>query len=444
MLDEARRRTRLLQSRLKEAGIDIAIFTDEASIAYLAGFWGYLAVEFGRPTFLVIRPDDEPVVVTPLMESEMVGAMTWVERIATWEDAGANRWENVLGRVIGDKPGVIAAETGLMPAMVRNWFDERCPGVKLKDVSSVLGSMRMIKSPAEIEVMRQAGAIAGAMMDAAEGALAEGAPEYEAALAVIAAGTRKAAGFLTARGWEAFVSPMIHNLQIMQSGTDTSMVHRRASVKLLEKGDPVYFCFCNMAQFKQYKLGFDRMFFIREVGDEAARVQQAAIDAQAAAIAAIRPGVLAEDVAAAAAEVYGARGYATGYRTGRSIGVSYLEAPELKAGDRTVLKPGMTFAVDGGISVDGRLGGRIGDSIVVTDEGCDYLTDYPRRILVVSRRAKGQVPCAWRPSSAPLAAPASLNGWPRRNAPSKAQAMNAPISWYARNSSCRATTWARP
>jgi Xaa-Pro aminopeptidase len=233
--------------------------------------------------------------------------------------------------------------------------------------------------------MRQAGEIAGAMMQAAEGALAEGAPEYEAALAVIDAGTRKAAGFLTDKGWEAFISPMIHNLQIMQSGRDTSMVHRRASVKQLRRGEPVYFCFCNMAQFKQYKLGFDRMFFIKEVSDEAARVQQAAIDAQQAAIGAIRPGVRAESVAAAADEVYRARGYETGYRTGRSIGMAYLEAPELKAGDRTILEPGMTFAVDGGISVDGRLGGRIGDSVVVTDSGCDYLTSYPRTILIADR-----------------------------------------------------------
>ena len=90
-------------------------------------------------------------------------------------------------------------------------------------------------------------------------------------------------------------------------------------------------------------------------------------------------------MATAANEVYRARGYETGYRTGRSIGVSYLEAPELKAGDRTVLRPGMTFAVDGGISVDGRLGGRIGDSIVVTQTGADFLTDYPREILVVER-----------------------------------------------------------
>jgi len=382
MLEQARERTDRFRHRLAEAGIDVAVLTDEASIAWLAGFWGYLSVEFGRPTFLIVRAHEDPVIVTPLMESEMVGAMTWVEHIETWEDSGPNRWESVLGRVLGENPGRLAAETGLLPAVVRNWFDDRLPGRALVDAAPILGAMRMIKSAEEIAIMRQAGQVAGAMMKAAHGALDEGVPEYEAALAAIAAGTRKAAGFLTARGWEAFVSPMIHNLQIMQSGRDTSMVHRRASVKKLERGDPVYFCFCNMAQFKQYKLGFDRMFFLREISDQAARVQQAAIDAQRAAIAAIRPGVSAESVAAAADEVYHSRGYETGYRTGRSIGVSYLEAPELKAGDRTILQPGMTFAVDGGISIDGALGGRIGDSIVVTEAGCDYLTDYPREILM--------------------------------------------------------------
>ena len=384
MLDQAKQRTDEFQSRLRDAGIDTAIITDESSIAYLAGFWGYLSVEFGRPTFLIVRPDEPPVVITPLMESQMVAQMTWVTDILTWEDTGPDRWENVLGRALGDKPGHLGVEASALPAIVRNWFDDKMPGIKLHDVSGPLGAMRTIKSPEEIHVMSQAGQIAAAMMAAAEHALAAGAPEYEAALAVINAGTRKAAGFLTDKGWEAFVSPMIHNLQIMQSGRDTSLVHRRASVKLLEKGDPVYFCFCNMAQFKQYKLGFDRMFFIEELSDEAARVQQAAIDAQQAAIAAIRPGVTAESVAQAANEIYHERGYETGYRTGRSIGMSYLESPELKTGDTTILKPGMTFAVDGGISVDDKLGGRIGDSVVVTETGCDYLTDYRREILIVS------------------------------------------------------------
>ncbi len=382
MLEQARLRTRKLQLRLAEAGIETAILTDESTIAYFAGFWGYLSVEFGRPTFLIVRPDAPPTVVTPLMESEMVSAMTWVDDVVTWEDSGPNRWEAVLDRVLGAGPQGLAIETGVVPAIVRNWLEDHLSGQTLRDVSPIVADLRTIKSPEEIEIMRQAGEIAGAMMAAAAGALREGAPEYEAALAVIDAGTRKAAGFLTDRGWEAFISPMIHNLQIMQSGRDTSMVHRRASVKRLEKSDPVYFCFCNMAQFKLYKLGFDRMFFIDDISDEAARVQQAAIDAQQAAIAAIRPGVTAESVAEAANEVYRSRGYETGYRTGRSIGMSYLEAPELKQGDRTVLQPGMTFAVDGGISVDGRLGGRIGDSVVVTEDGADYLTHYDRGILI--------------------------------------------------------------
>ena len=382
MLEEAKARTETLRKVMAEQGIGVAVFTDEASIAYLAGFWGYLGIEFGRPTMLVLRADADPVVITPLMESEMVGAMTWVDDIRVWEDAGQRSWARVLGEALGDDPGEIWIERGQIPAIMRNFLDERYPGAALRDIGPVLGAQRMIKSPLEIEVMRQAGQVAGAMMGAAHGSLREGAQEYESALAVIEAGTRAAAGFLTDQGWERFMSPMIHNLQILQSGRDSSMVHRRASVKAYERADPVYFCFCNMAQFKQYKLGFDRMFFIGEIRDEAVAVQQAALDAQAAAVAAIRPGVLAQDVAAAANEVYAARGFETGYRTGRSIGMSYLEAPELKAGDETVLQPGMTFAVDGGISVDGETAGRIGDSVVVTETGCEYLTEYPREILV--------------------------------------------------------------
>jgi Xaa-Pro dipeptidase len=382
MLDEAKTRTLALQARMQDMGIRRAVFTDESSIAYLAGFWGYLGIEFGRPTMLVVNAESAPIVITPLMEAEMVGAMTWVEDVRIWEDIGQRTWGRALAGALGDKPDEIWVERNSIPAILRNYLDETYPGVSIKDISPVLGALRMIKSPFEIQVMKEAGQIAGAMMAAAHGSLRAGAPEYESALAVIDAGSRKAASFLTDKGWERFVSPMIHNLQILQSGKDTSMVHRRASVRQYQRADPVYFCFCNMAQFKQYKLGFDRMFHIGEVMDEAARVQEAAIEAQQAAIAAIRPGIEAQEVAAAANEVYASRGYETGYRTGRSIGVAYLEAPELKTGDTTILQPGMTFAVDGGISIDGVTAGRIGDSIVVTETGFDYITDYPRKLLI--------------------------------------------------------------
>lgn len=383
MLEQARIRYTELQTQLRDNDISIAVLSDESSIAYFAGFWGYLGIEFGRPTFLIVRENDEPVVITPLMESEMVSNMTWVKDVRSWEDIGPRSWMAVLSEIIGETPRQIWAQTLLMPAVVRGYFDEYYPQTQLRDVSPLIARQRLIKSPEEIDIMKKAGEIAAAMMGAAQASLEEGATEYESALAVINAGTRKAAGFLTDKGWEAFVSPMIHNLQIMQSGRDTSMVHRRASVKKFQRGDPVYFCFCNMAQFKLYKLGFDRMFFIGEISEQQARVQEAANAAQQAAIDSIRPGITAEAVAAAANEVYLQFGFETGYRTGRSIGMSYLEAPELKAGDKTILQPGMTFAVDGGISVDGECGGRIGDSVYVTETGCEYLTEYDRGLLVV-------------------------------------------------------------
>ena len=383
MLEHAKNRLHELQGHMQNAGLDIALLTDESTIAYYAGFWGYLSVEFGRPTFLIVRADGDPTVVTPLMESEMVSAMTWIPDVRTWEDSGQNRWENVLTGIFGTLPPRLGVEKTVLPGLVRNWLERASDSIELTDVSPLIAKMRTVKSPFEIEIMKQAGRVAAAMMSAAQESLAEGVPEYEAALAVINAGTRAAAEFLTAKGWEQFVSPMIHNLQIMQSGMDTSMVHRRASVKKLQAGDPVYFCFCNMAQFKQYKLGFDRMFNIAHVSTQAADVQQAAIDAQQAALGAVRPGVTAEAVAEAANEVYRDRGYSPSYRTGRSIGMAYLETPELKSGDRTILQAGMTFAVDGGISVDGQYGGRIGDSIVVTAEGFEYLTEYPREVVVI-------------------------------------------------------------
>ena len=209
----------------------------------------------------------------------MVAEMTWVKEIRRWEDAGQNSWALALSACLPDVPKELWIEQMEISAIVRHFIDDTYPSAHLRGIGLILGAQRMIKSPLEIEVMKQAGEIAGAMMTTAHGSLRVGAHEYESALAVIDAGKRKAAGFLTDLGWERFVSPMIQGLQIMQSGRDTSMVHRRTSVKTYEKADPVYFCFCNMAQFKQYKLGFDRMFHVADITDDAAKVQMAAIDA---------------------------------------------------------------------------------------------------------------------------------------------------------------------
>lgn len=385
MHDLMKQRAHELQKRMVErTALDGILLTDQDSIAYIAGYWGYLGVEFGRPTMVWVPRQGACIVITPLMESEMGAEMTWIEDMRPWEDGKNGEWRSVLEQVIGTSSRrQIGIETLKVPPLIGQYLQTDLRQVELQDCTALLGEMRMIKSPEEIAIMRQAGQVAIGMVEGGKAVLAEGVPEYEVALGVIAGGTRTAAGFLTDKGFDQFVSPTIHNLQILQSGHDTSKVHRRSNVRKLEKGDPVYMCFCGMVNFKQYKLGFDREFFIGSVTDEQARIYEIAIAAQQAALKVIRPGVIAEEVHFAADDVYQSAGFAPGYRTGRSIGCSFLEMPEFKGGDKTVIQAGMTFAVDGGITIANKFGARVGDSIVVTESGFEYLTPYPRELCIV-------------------------------------------------------------
>lgn len=381
-----------LHARMAQARIDLLVLQDPDTIAWLAGYWGYLGMEFGRATLLVVPRAGAPVLITPAMEAEMARNLAAVEDLRPWADGVDGEWVGVLADVLA---GVLGAEGAHSIAVERDKTHPRVlaalvavTGAEPQDASRLIWALRMVKSADEIAVMRQAGRVAVAMGAAGRAAIGEGVPEYEVALAVIAAGTRKAAELLEAeaeRGGapDAFTSPTIHNLQIMQSGHDTCMVHRRSTVRTIRRGDPVYLCFCGIANFKQFKLGFDREFFVGAVTDEQARVYETAVAAQQAALAVLRPGVAAEDVHLAAEEVYRSAGFGTSYRTGRAIGYSFLEEPQLKRGDTTKLEPGMTFAVDGGITLPGEFGARVGDSVVVTESGFEYLTDFPRELTVL-------------------------------------------------------------
>lgn len=382
MSDACEKRTRLLQQRLKDAGVDFALLTDGDSIAYFGGYWNYLGIEFGRPTMMVVPADDEPAIVTPLMESHMCREMTWVDNVLPWEDGDGSPWGDVMRPMFGIGKITIGIEAPKMPAIIAGYVGAHIPKAQFTDISRMIGEIRVIKDADEINIMRQAGQVAIAMMEGGRDALGEGVPEYEIALAVIAGGTRKAAEFLDPVE-DRFHSPTIHNLQVLQSGHDTCMVHRRSNTRQLEKGDPVYFCMCGIVNFKHYKLGFDRNFFIGSATDEQARNHETTLKAQKTALDSIRPGAVAEEVHANADAVYRDAGLAPGYRTGRAIGYSFLESPELKVGDKTVLQPGMSFAVDGGITVEGQYGTRIGDSIIVTEDGYEYLTPFHRGLVII-------------------------------------------------------------
>ncbi len=372
------------QRRINDEGIDLAVIHDSDNIYYLSGFWGYLGMDFGRPTILVIPRTGAPILVTPGMEAEMASKMTGLDHIRPWTDGVAGEWRSLLDELLDQTKNLqIGFEPEKTHPGIIDYLRKRTANSEPREVTKILSEMRMMKSQEEIDDMHQAGRVAVAMCEAAVQIIAEGVSEYEIALATIGAGTRRAATLIEDQSSGTLHSPMIHNLQIMQSGPDLAMVHRRPTIRRLEQGDPVYLCFCPFTLFKQIKLGFDREYFVGRVSDENARIYDIAIEAQAAALNSIRPGVKAEDVHFASLEVYQTNGFGICYRTGRGIGYSYLEPPEFKDGDKTILQPGMTFAVDGGITIEGEFGARVGDSIVVTENGFEYLTPYPKELRVL-------------------------------------------------------------
>lgn len=107
--------------------------------------------------------------------------------------------------------------------------------------------------------------------------------------------------------------------------------------------------------------------------------------AQAAAVAAVHPGVTAEQVDAAARDVLAAAGLAEFFvhRTGHGIGLSVHEEPYIVAGNDLPLRPGMVFSVEPGIYLPGQWGARIEDIVIVTDDGAEPVNHRPHELTVV-------------------------------------------------------------
>lgn len=383
-------RTRELQRRMADEKLDLLLLTNADSIYYFTAYWGDLGLAFGRPTMVLVAAGGEVTLITAACEALMARDMSWVADIVIYHDGLDGEWRGPLDRALGGVGGAagrprLALERADLPAVIADHLraEHGLRAQMIADATPMIAAMRMVKSAEELDMIRQAGRVAVAMGIGGKAAIAEGVPEYEVSLACIAAGTRKAAEIIGGEDEAALMSPMIYNLQVLQSGHFTSHTHLHPTVRRIRRGDPVYMCFCPIAHFKQFKLGYDREYFVGEVTDEIARIYETAIAAQAAALGALGPGAVAEEVHQAALAVYRAAGVDPCYRTGRAIGYSSLESPELKDGDRTVLRPGMVFAVDGGITVPDVFGARVGDTVIVTEAGHEIATEYPRELTVL-------------------------------------------------------------
>jgi Xaa-Pro aminopeptidase len=134
-----------------------------------------------------------------------------------------------------------------------------------------------------------------------------------------------------------------------------------------------------------YCSDFGRTVALGDSDPEYERVYETVIAAQAAGLAAVRPGALAREVDAACRKVIVDAGYGDWFRhrTGHCIGLDVHEYPFISEEDETPLEAGMTFTIEPSIFWPGRVGVRIEDIVLVTDDGGVKLNEYPAAMVVV-------------------------------------------------------------
>ena len=369
-----------LKEKLKENDIDLAIITDDDSLYYFTGYYNFLHMDFFRPTILLVPKDDESTLITPLLDVLLIEKDCPIKNIKTWNDGIGDEWREVLPKFIKENKK-IACEKFKINATVSTYLNDLINGKCLEDITPIISSIRMIKSEEELKIARHAGEVALAMMEGGKRALGHNVPEYEVAIATSQAGTRKAAELLKKHYDNKTMSPNIHFLQVMSSGHDLPKTHHRASTKLIKKGDPVFLCFCGSTNFHRFKLGFDRIFWVEEIKEDTqVKAFEVAVKSQQAALSVLRPGVTAEEVHAAYAETIQAEGYPyPTFRCGRATGFSVLEEPQLIVGNKTVLQPGMVFAVDGGANTE-NFRAQVGDSFIITKDGYEQITHHSKKV----------------------------------------------------------------
>ncbi len=354
-----------VQSAVAAAGLDALLLTPGPDLRYVTG---YDAHESERLTCLVVPADSDPVLVLPRLE--LRGAHASPAGGLGIELAGWDETDDPFA-LVGARLGAVG-RVGLsdrMWALMVLRFRAAMPGTEQLLASTVLRELRARKSPAEVAALRAAGEAIDRVHAQVPGWLRPGRTEKQVAAVIGEA--------ILAEGHARV------DFTIVGSGPNGASPHHTASDRVLQAGDAVVVDIGGTMP-SGYCSDCTRTYAIGNPSDEFAAYYRVLQAAQEAAFLAVRPGVMAETVDAAAREPITAAGYGEFFvhRTGHGIGLETHEDPYIVSGNTEELRPGHAFSIEPGI-YPGRDGARIEDIVVCTDEGCQRLNNVTRDLVVV-------------------------------------------------------------
>ena len=361
-----------IRESLDTLGLDALIVTPASNIRYLsnhAGSAGILVVTREGFHLLVDFRYHEAVRALQASSSACPGLRLW-EVPASYDEA-------LIACLAEIGVGTVGFEAAHVTVARYEWWREtiasRGLDITLRSTERVIEQARIIKDPFEVATLREAAARLDAVMPSVLAAVRAGESERQIA-AVIETAMRHA-------GYER---PAFDT--IVASGPHSAMPHYRAGTRVLASGDLVVLDFGGVLD--GYCCDLTRTVSIGPPSDEMRRVYDAVRDAHAAAVAAVKPGVDASAVDAAARELLRDRGLgdAFGHGTGHGLGLDVHEEPRVGKPrpdlPPVTLTPNMIFTIEPGAYLPGFGGVRIEDDVLVTEDGCELLTHVQREELL--------------------------------------------------------------
>jgi len=346
--------------------IGALLVTPSADYEYLLG---YRAPALERLTCLILPVEGTPTLVMPRLELPLarssIGALADVLELVPWDETD-DPFRLVSDRLVG------ALRVGLQDQMwsrfvllLRALLDP----AELVDAGPAIGAVRRVKQPEEIDRLRSAAAAADEAMLAITSERLSGRTEAEV--------SRRINELLLAAGHQTA------DFAIVASGLNSASPHHEAGERVIETGDAVVLDIGGTRA--SYCSDTTRTAFVGEPDPDFAALYEVLRMAQAAACAAVAPGVAAREVDRAARRIIDEAGYGAAFmhRTGHGIGMETHEEPYIVESNDEPLVAGHAFSVEPGIYIADQWGARIEDIVVCTDAGGERLNTTSTELVVV-------------------------------------------------------------
>jgi len=379
---EYERRLDLLREIMEQHDLDGMCLFSALRIGYFAGF---THTQTERPIVLIVPRKGELSLLAPKLEEDHVRAhVPLVKNLKTyWEYPGRTHpmihlvdLLNELGLATA-RLGVDSDGYGAVWGYKGPSLSGLQPDVQLENLQQELDNVRMLKSEEEIALIRESVKWGNLIHTIIHKLIEPGKSEIEISLDAVAEASRIMLMALgpSYRGVDNGTVPAQGGLV---AGPKTALPHPIDDARPLHEGDVIISWGSSVVG--GYESELERTMILGKPTDEQRRYFELMVGAQDAALAAIEPGVPCSRVDEAVldfARQHDIEGLLR-HHSGHGKGLQIHEAPFFDQGDGTIIQPGMVFSCEPGLYVPGVGGFRHSETVVVTEEGAEILTYYPR------------------------------------------------------------------